>query len=449
MSMGLLAVLIIVLMLGLLAIRVPVALALILAGGIGIWAVDDFSVAIATLGRTTFRTATSEVLVVIPLFVLLAAFARHAGLSDRLFAAAVKVFGRAKSGLALATVVGNAALGAITGTSVSNVATLGPITHEEMVKHGYRSSFAGALVASAGTLTVLIPPSLTLVIYALVSGESVGAMILAGVVPGIITTAAFAVVVIIWTRLGRATEPAGPALRKRASVIAPTTPSFRLSPTGAMVQTAIIVLIVVVGLYFGLYTATESAAIAAVAAGLMLLANKRHSLRDLPRAFGTSFSEAVTTTSMLLLLLVGGSVLGFFLVLTRTPQEISNSIVHLDTSPKLVLVLVLLVLILLGSFLDGTTIMLLVTPLVYPALMDGFGMNGVWFGILMVKTIEIGMITPPVGICVYVTAGVIEDLSAEEVFRSVVPFILADVCVIAILFAFPGLVTWLPDLARG
>lgn len=433
------------LLLLLITIGVPIGLSLALAGAIGIAAVDSFGTATSVLGRSTFASASSYSLIVLPMFVLLGAFARFAKIPEAVFDVAERRLRRVPGGLAFSTVVANSAFGVVSGSSVAAVATVGPMAIPSMLRHGYRKEVAGASVAAAGTLGIIIPPSIMLVMFALVAGESVGAMLLAAIIPAILTAIGYAGICVgmgLTKRVFR--RDWNPAI-DGASAQRGENETGRFGGVIAMAKVSVIFAIVLLGIYFGLYTVTESAAIAAFAAGLILFLTANRASGSLRRSLRDSFSETVSSTSMLFLILVGGAVFSFFLVITGVPARLAAWAADLAIPPVGVIAVVIVLLLILGMFLDGMSVMLIVTPLLHPVVTE-LGFSGLWFGVLFIKTVEIGLLTPPVGINAFVVAGSVKQVTAEQVFRGALPFIASDLLVVLALILFPSLATWLPSL---
>ncbi|MPV35568.1 TRAP transporter large permease [Georgenia subflava] len=473
MSVAVIAVVIIavVILLAFVLFEQPIWLALGASGGIGLIMLSGTGIATDTLGSVPFTTVASYSLVIIPMFILMGIVAAKAGVAEDVFAVAEKLVGRLPGGLGIATILACGGFAAVTGSSVATVATVGRIAIKQMTRHGYRANAAGALVAAGGTLGVLIPPSVILVVYAALTGESIGRLLMGGFIPGAVTMLAYSTATVILYKRGFFAEPALARTNEKALVGAgaPTTGTAGGTATGGSddggpriparqpvtkrnmigaVYTAGLMIIVMGGMYSGLFTATESGAVAAFIAVVMLFIRYRDRWRELPGAFKESLFDTTSLNSMIFALLIGGGVFAYFLVRTGLPSEMARAIVDANLSPTLIICVTLAVMVVLGCFLDSFSILVITIPLVYPVI-DAMGVDGVWFGILVVKAIEIGLITPPVGLNVFVVAGSMKGMTPEGVFRAVVPFIVAEFATIIVLMAVPDLVTWLPDLAFG
>ncbi|MGM7696931.1 TRAP transporter large permease [Microbacterium sp. A84] len=453
----------IVVFLILLFAEMPVAFALGFTGALGIVALNSFGVASNVLASLPFATASQYTLIVLPMYMLLGAFVMHAGLAERLYAFAHILTRRFPGGLGVATVAACAGFAAVSGSSVATAATIGKVAVTEMTRHGYKERFAAGIVAIAATLGILIPPSIILVIYAVLTGESVGRLYAAGIIPGILSAAVYAITIVILARsakfvtkervkvmAGAATSGDGTTVidggRAEPDAGSSTAP-VRLS--AAMIRSALwvalIFLVVVVGLFAGIMTATESAAVAAlVAVAILVIERGREGLRSVMGSIRAALSESAAVTSMSFAIMIGAAIFTYFLVAARIPSQISVALTSLDVAPIIIVLLILVALVPLGMFLDSLAILVVVVPLVYPTIID-LGFDGVWFAILMVKMIELSLITPPVGVNCFVISAVAK-VKLEAVFRGVLPFYVSELIIIGLLVAFPEIVLFLPNL---
>jgi C4-dicarboxylate transporter, DctM subunit len=426
----------------LLAIRAPVALALLVAGAVGLWLMDGFTLAEITLSRRVYESTSRYVLVVIPFFLAMGVLVKESGIARDLFTVGQRAFRRVPGGLAVGTIFACSAFAAICGSSVATVASIGRIAIEEMRQLGYRVSVAAGAVGAAGTLGVMIPPSIVLVLYGIITGESIGRLLIAGIVPGVLSAVLYSVAVIV-----RATvRPAAFGTEKdrpiKQTVVRSASASF---PFRSLVETAVLVTIVMGGIYTGITTVVEAAALgAAVALALMLL--RRSNPRSRLARLRNALLETTQLNAMIFLLLAGSGVFSYFLVSAGMPREVSSLISQVEVTPMVTVVALLLVFIPLGMFLDPISMLLIAVPLMYPVVVADLGFDGIWFGILVVKMTELAMITPPLGLNAYVIAGVADDVSVEDAFAGSLWYVPIDMAVIALLLAFPGIVTWLPGL---
>lgn len=466
----------------LILVKVPIAFALLGSGALGLVLQEGPRTALSVVANEPFRSSASFALLVVPLFIALGVFAKNAGVAETLYAVLSRRLRKLPGGLGVATIVACAAFGAVSGSSTAVAATIGKTSVQEMLKHGYSPKMAGGIVASAGTLGIIIPPSIALVLFGIVTGESVNALLLAGIVPGIVSMLALIIAVVMRQSMGARTAVAvssqsraesspvrskvpvgGPPIDVLATPHVETTarsgspsessdvddlPALRLGPTLSSLFVALLFIVIMGGIYLGFFTATESAAVGAGAALLIFIAvsvvqDRENTMKRLQQ----SLREASSVTAMIFAIFIGAGMFNYLLVSGRVPQEIAKAISDSDMAPVTVVALFLLILLPLGMILDGNAMLLIIAPLAYPVVTE-LGFSGVWFAIMFVKMIEIGLLTPPVGLNAYVVAGVSKGVTVGQVFRGVWPFVLVDLLVIALLFVFPELVTFLPDTAN-
>lgn len=443
----------IALLFALLFFGIPVALSLAASGIVGLLLITDVSTVNAVIAGTSFTAVGRAGLVVVPLFVIMGMLTLHSGIAEQLFAVGARVLRRLPGGLAVSTIFASAGFGAVTGSSLASVGTIGKLAIGQMTRHGYKRSYASAAVAVSGSLAVLIPPSIILVLYGAVTGESVGLLLMAGIVPGVISAVvlAGAAMLMAWrrpalvdgTELRREVE-AGERMPDDDGEV-----QLRAAPlVRALVALVAIFTIVIGGIYSGLFTPTESAAFGAVAALALIVSQNLTRPRELGRKLTDALGETVSLNAMIFLILVGAGIFSFFLVRAGVPTALSNFSVGLDVPPAVTVIMLLLILVPAGMFLDSISLLVITVPLVYQPIID-LGFDGIWLGILMVKLIELGMITPPIGMNVFVTAGTTRGLDVAEVFRGVIPYYVADVAIIALLFAFPQIVLFLPEMSAA
>lgn len=436
-------------LIGLLALKVPVAFSLTGAGLFGILLLDGLGGAGTTASSIVFSSTAAYSLSLIPMFILMGLFISHSGLLSGIFDVAQRLTRRLPGGLGLATVGASAFLGGISGSSVADAATIGRVSINEMSRRGYDRSWAAATVAATSTIAILIPPSIVLVIYGTLTRESIGALLLAGIIPGILTIVAYATIVVLYgLRHPEQRRSDGPGTLTADRVAASTD---RRTQIFGVASGLVLFAIIVGGIYEGIVTATEAGALGAVVA-LVLASTYTMTSREPRRLHRTgatlagALREGGALTAMIFALLVGAAVFSHFLVLANVPRSITSWVLGLDVPPSLVVVLFLVALIPMGMIIDGLSMLLIMAPLAYPVITE-LGFDGIWFGILMVKLIEIGLLTPPVGLNVFTVAGLFPDLRAESIFVKVLPYVLADIAVCALLFGIPELVTWLPGIA--
>ena len=426
----LLSTLILCLLFVLLAAGMPIGFAMGLSAFLGTLSLIDAGAALALLGQTAYETALTYDLSVVPMFVLMGYIAGAAGLSESLYRACNAWLGHRRGGLALATIGGCGAFAAICGSSLATAATMSQIALPEMRRYGYDDRLATGSVAAGGTIGILIPPSVLMVIYGLLTETSISQLFMAGIIPGILTVIGFMLTVSIVTRINPSYGP--PAARS----------SFgqRMLALRDVWGTAALFLVVIGGLYLGIFSPTEAASIGAVGALVLAILNGRFSFQMLTNAL----IETVKTTAMIFTILIGAILFNNFLILASMPTLISDWITGLPLGKEAILVVILAMYFVLGCLLDSLAMVLLTIPIVFP-IIKALGFDPVWFGIIVVMVVELGLITPPIGMNVFVIKGIAKDVPLETIFRGVMPFVVAQIALIAILVVAPQIALWLPS----
>lgn len=409
--------------------RLPVGMALLVVGFGGIWAIDGQRAAIATMSSETYTSVTGYSLSIIPLFILMGNMAGAAGYSQRLYEAAYAWIGRLRGGLASATVLGCAAFAAVSGSSVATAVTIGKVALPQMKRYGYSDGLATGAVAAGGTLGILIPPSTGFVLYAILTEESIGKLFIAGILPGILLAALFIVVIYITTTINPELGPPGPS----------TTLTEKLWATLRSMPLVLVILVSIGGIYMGLFTPVEAAGVGATLVTLLAFITGAVALRQVPDIL----LETVSTTAMLYLIIIGAHVFGPFLALTHIPETLALGLQEMGLGTYSTLLMILLGYIILGMFFDGLAMLVVTLPVVYP-IVTGLGFDPIWFGVVAVVVIEMGLITPPVGINVFVVKGVAQGVPMATIFRGVLPFWFAMAVCLALLVAFPQIALYLP-----
>ena len=410
--------------------RFPVGMALMVVGFGGIWVIDGQRAAIATMTSETFTSLTAYGLTVIPLFVLMGNMAGAAGYSQRLYDAANAWIGRLRGGLASATVVGCAAFAAVSGSSVATAVTIGKVALPEMKRFGYGDGLATGAVAAGGTLGILIPPSTGFVLYAILTEESIGRLFIAGILPGILLALLFVAVITVITAIRPAEGPAGPSVPMRAKLVS----TFRSLPLVA------VIFISIGGIYLGVFTPVEAAGVGATLVTALALTTGAVKLPQVPGIV----LETVTMTAMLYLIIIGAHVFGPFLALTHIPETLALQLKEFGLGPYTTLAFILLGYVIMGMFFDGLAMLVVTLPVVYP-IITGLGFDPIWFGVICVIVIEMGLITPPVGINVFVVKGVAAGVPMSTIFRGVLPFWFAMAACLILLILFPEIALYLPS----
>lgn len=412
----------------LLALRVPIGIALGAVGVIGLGLVIGTSPALNLLSMSPLASATNLDFAVVPLFILMGVVVRRAGISQELFQACSSWLGRFRGGLAMATVGACGLFGAICGSSVATAATMSRIAYPEMEREGYAPRYAAGSIAAGGTLGVLIPPSVPMVLYGIITENDIGKLFVAGIVPGIVAVFLYFVAVRLIAAFKPDAIPVG-----RPSSFAEKIRSLR-----GVWSAVVIFLLVIGGMYGGLFTALEASAAGAFASMILAFLRRRMNVTEAIEAL----TESVRLSASLFVVLIGAILFGSFLVITGAPQRVSEVLVQLPLSPLGILCVILAAFVLLGAVLDTIAMIIIAVPIVYPTMVE-LGIDPIWFGILVVVVSEIGLITPPYGMNVFVINGTIPKVSIVEVFRGVMPFVGIDLLRLALLVAFPGITLWL------
>jgi tripartite ATP-independent transporter DctM subunit len=371
------------------------------------------------------------VLSVIPLFVLMGNFVARAGMAKELFTAANAFVGHRRGGLAMASIIASGGFGSICGSSIATAATMSRVAYPEMKAHGYKDTLATGSIAAGGTLGILIPPSTILVIYGIITETDIGKLFVAGILPGIvaITCLCMAVVFVTW----RDPEAGPPAKRF-------TWPQ-RLAAIRGIWGVAVLFALVIGGIYGGVFTATEGAGVGA--AGAFLFALARRSLT--PRVLMDILIESTRTTAMLFTILIGAMIFTNFINFTTMPGDLRDFVLQFSPNPLMVVVMMMGIYLALGMVMEELAIVLLTIPVFFPVI-TGLGFDPIWFGILIVTIVEIGMISPPVGLNLFVLNSLLPNVKLGTIYKGVWPFVMADIVRLGILIAVPAIALWLPSL---
>lgn len=427
-SMGLLAFLAMMVLIGL---RVPVAIAMGVVGALGGWMLNGPESVAFIMGSTPFEAVFPYSLSVIPLFVLMGVFAARAGLSNALYDAVNAFIGHFKGGLAMATVGACASFGAICGSSLATAATMCRVALPEMRRHNYDDGLAAATVAAGGTLGVLIPPSVIMVIYAILTEQSIGKMFAAALLPGVVATLLYMGAVYVQTWHNPALGPAGDRINWAG----------RLKALKNVWMVLVLFALVIGGIYLGWFSPTEAAAIGAMGAFILALVRGRMNVGVLLECL----SETASTSGMIFLILVGTALFNYFVETTGMPRALVEQVSALGWPPMMILIMLVVFYVILGCFMDALSMILLTLPFVYP-LITSLGFDPIWFGIIMVSVVEVGLITPPVGMNLFIIMAGTPGLTLQTISRGVLAFLLADIIRLALLILIPGLSLWLPGL---
>ena len=418
----------------LLALRMPIGLAMMMVGAGGIAVLNSPNAALNVLGAFPYAYSSVFSLSVIPLFVLMGAFATVSGMGTDLYKTAYSWVGHKRGGLASATILSCAGFAALSGSSIAAAATMGKVSLPEMERYKYDTGLATGSIAAGGTLGILIPPSTVLIVYALLTEQSVGRLFLAGFLPGLLLTLLFIVTIMIVCKLNPAAGPVGPRT--------PIAERFRvLGNSGALV---FIVFIVIGGIYTGVFTVTEAASVGAFLTFLHALFSRKLTIQR----FFAALLDTIRTTSMVFFILIGAHFFAPFLALTRIPVNLATAIGELAVPALAILLIIIAVYVILGTFMEGFAMLVLTIPIVLP-IITTLGYDPIWFGIVMVVVVEMGLISPPVGMNVFVVKGVAQHVPLGKIYAGIVPFWIAMAVCVFLLILFPQIALFLPDTMMG
>ncbi|MDF2467403.1 MAG: siaT 5 [Ramlibacter sp.] len=414
-------------------IRVPLAFAMGLVGFGGIAFTRGLNPALASTAQVVYETGFAYTLSVIPLFILMGNFVARAGLAHELFQAAYAFIGHLRGGLAHATVAACAGFGAICGSSIATAATMSKVAYPSMRKLGYSASLSTGVMAAGGTLGIMIPPSTILVIYGIITETSIGKLFAAGVIPGILTALMLMAGIAIIT--ARDPEHAPPGER--------TSWPDRWKALRGIWGVIVLVIVVLGGIYGGFFTATEGAGFGAAGAFLFALARGRLTWQVLFNVL----VESARTTAMLFTLLIAATLFANFVNFTTMPGDLKEWITHLGLSPTMIIAAMMLIYVVLGTVMEELTMVLLTIPLFFP-IVTSLGFDPVWFGVLIVMIVQIGLISPPVGMNLFVLNALLPGVGLGQIFRGCWPFVLVLIFMLGLLIAFPQISLWLPSLMK-
>ena len=416
-------------------LRVPIGLAMFLVGLVGLTVVTDgTNMAFSRLKNETFTTFSSYSLTIIPMFLLMGHFATLGGLSNALFKAAEGWLGHRKGGVAMASIGACAGFGAICGSSLATAATMGRVALPELKQYGYAGGFATATLAAGGTLGILIPPSVVLVIYAILTEQNIAKLFIAAFIPGLLAALGYVVAISIYVRINpgsAGTRPAVPYAERFAAL-------FRVWPV------LVVFGLVVGGIYLGWFTPTEGAAVGAAGTGLIAYLNGGLNWKTLME----SFHVTARSTAMIFFIVLGAGFYNGFLALTQVPQQLSEFVVSQGFSPMVILTLILAFYLVFGCVMDSLSMILLTVPIFFPVVVAlDFGMSeehvAIWFGILVLIVVEVGLITPPVGMNLFIINAMDRSTPMVETYKAVVYFVGSDLVRVALLVAFPSITLFL------
>ena len=414
----------------LMALRVPIAFAMAAVGMVGMGLMRSWPAAYSSVS-TEILDVAKYTLSVVPLFVLMGNFVTRAGMSRELYQAAYSFIGHRRGGLAMSTIIACAGFGAICGSSIATSATMAKVSMPEMRRFGYADSFAAGSIAAGGTLGILIPPSVIMVLYGIMTEQSIGALFAAGILPGLVALGFYLGAAMFVTARDPKLGPPG----ERVGL------AGRLAALKSIWGVLVLFALVMGGMYGGLFTPTEAAGVGAMGGFLFALGRGRLDLRALMEVL----ADSARTTAMLFAIVIGASIFANFVNFTTMPQDLQDFVAQFQLHPIVVIIAICAVYVLLGTAMESLSMLLLTVPIFFP-LVTHLGFDPIWFGILVVCVVEISLITPPVGMNIFVLRSVMPDVQTSAIWRGVMPFVYADLLRLAVLIAFPAITLWLPKL---
>ncbi|MBP8985161.1 MAG: TRAP transporter large permease [Syntrophobacterales bacterium] len=418
-------------LIALMFMRIPVGFVMAIVGVLGFGILVSWDAAFLLTARDFFSIFGSYNLTVIPLFVFMGQLAHHSGISGRLFNAANKFMGHLPGGLAIATVGACAGFSAICGSTSATAATMASVALPEMKKYNYDPALATGVVAAGGSLGILIPPSTIFIVYGIMTEQSIGKLFMAGVLPGIILTVLLIVTIIIWTKL-----------RPEMVTLAPKSSwKEKIASLSGVIETLTLFVLVMGGLFVGIFTPTEAAAIGAFGTLTIALINRNLAWKG----FLQSLYETTRISCMIMVIVAGATVFGHFLAVTGIPTNIGEWAAGLQVPHQVVMAIIILIYLVMGCLMDSLAMIMLTIPIFFPVVMS-LGFDPVWFGVIIVLVTEMGVVTPPVGINVYVVGGVARDVPLHIIFRGTAHLLLAQLVTALLLILFPGIALYLPSL---
>jgi tripartite ATP-independent transporter DctM subunit len=411
---------------------VPIAFSLMFVGFLGTTYLASINAALPMVARTVYETASYYPYTIIPLFIVMGSYAEIAGISTDLYDTFDKWLRKLPGGLGMATIASIAGFSAISGSSVASSAAFGKVAYPEMRRFNYSPRLAAGTVAAGATIDFLIPPSLGFVIFGMLTEQSIGKLLISGMIPGLILAGAFMIILYVWVKFSpnsALSSPEGVSWREK------------LAALKGVWETVVIFLLVIGGIYTGLFTPTEAAGVGATLIFLMAIWKRRLT----PRILLDSLFEAVRVSVMVLFLVAGANVFSYFLALSMIPMKVSTWIVGLAVSKYVILAIIVVIYLILGCFLDAISMMILTLPVIFPVVLQ-LGFDPIWFGVVCVLMMGAGLITPPVGLCVYTVASIAKDAPLEEVFKGALPFLAAILFVTFLITLYPQIALFLPSM---
>ena len=413
----------------LLILRVPIGVAMGIVGLGGFAMMTTTNAALSVLAQSPIRTVTDYSLGLIPMFILMGSVASASGMSTELYRAANAWLGHQRGGVAMSTVAACGGFSAICGSSVATAATMAKVALPEMKRFGYPDTMATGVIASGGTLGILIPPSVVLALYGVLTDQDIGKLFIAGLVPGLLAIALYMITIRLYVRFLRGGLPQ----QERASW------GERLESMRGIWAITLLFVFIIGGIYGGAFTPSEAAGMGAMGAIIISMVRRKLDLRGLFRCL----VESIQISAGIFMILVGAILFGYFLTVTQVPQNVAGTLVGWDLGPTGTLLVILGFLILLGCVLDAMAMVILMVPILYPVSV-ALGYDPIWFGVVIVMTVELALITPPIGMNIFVISALARDVGIQKIYAGVLPFVAADFLRIGLVIAFPALALYLP-----
>jgi C4-dicarboxylate transporter DctM subunit len=421
-----------IVLLALMALGTPIGFTMLLIGFFGFTYLVKFSASFHVLATAPFQIISNYDYCVLPLFLLMAAICLNSGLAKSLFKLVDAWLGRLNGGLSIATIGACALFAAASASSIATAVTMGMVAIPEMRSYKYDSALATGCVAAGGTLGILIPPSGIFILYGIITEQSISKLFIAGIIPGITLALLFMVMIYIRARLNPKMAPPGPRTSFKEKMVA----------TGQSFEMVLLLLLVIIGLIIGWFTPTEAGAIGAFGAIAFSLIRRRLSWKG----FTDSIIDTIRSTGMIFMIIIGAFVFNYFLAISTIPMELAEWVSNLGFPPVVIMVIIILVYMVLGCFIDAMSMVLLTIPIFYPVAVS-LGFDPIWFGVIIVLLVEMAAITPPVGMNVYVIHGIARDVPMQNVFKGIIPFLLIEVGFVVLLIAFPQIALFLPSIS--
>ncbi|MBW1729576.1 MAG: TRAP transporter large permease [Deltaproteobacteria bacterium] len=418
----------------LLAMRMQIGFSMAMVGFLGFAILGSLKPSFTILGMEPFKIGGSYSLTVIPLFILMGQFANHSRMGSEIYQTVYRWIGFLPGGLSMATIGACGGFAAISGSSLAAAATMGMVALPEMKRFEYDDSLATGCIAAGGTLGILIPPSTVMIIYGILTQQPIATLFIAGILPGLLLTVLFILTIYIMTKLDPTLGPPGPSFSMKERI-------YSLKDTWGIIA---LFLLVIGGLYTGWFTPTEAAGVGAFGAFLITITKGRLTWRNLT----ASLDQTARTTAMVFLILIGASIFGYFLTVSQIPDQLSLIAMHAGLNRYIILSLIIIAYIILGCFMEGLAIMVLTIPIIYPMVLE-MGFDPIWFGVIITLVMEMSLITPPVGINVFIISGIAKDVPMYTIFRGIIPFWFAMLACIILLVLFPQIALFLPQTMRG